>query len=282
MSHSLIKQQKKLNPISISPGWSHILIGSSLSPRAKKQILSATQELELQSPKIMSSEQLFVPMIDLGICHRASIQALKLILQRTSAHHAAFKLFGDSFTFTALSESYAGSSYLISLSLKDRHDQFLFMKNELLAGVKRYGFECQQDLIEPTLKSQARLKKSTVELIIGSFEKSKDQLKHGFNGSIWVNDLILLSRPHDYKPSQGYQVEHEVKLLVEPPSPQDDLDRLTLKGDENRLDLLYQKLDVRLEERAQAYKDHTINRTTESISPEPKRRRRRRKRSKNS
>lgn len=265
-----------LQPVTLSQCWTHFVIGCSLSPRAKKQIKSATDELNIEGLQALGAEHLFIPLLDLGVCHRSNASALKVILQSCAAHHATFKLFGDRFKRAELSAPIGQASQLVSLSLKDRHDQLLLIREELARQVSAKGFTFTNE----EGVSTTRAKTSSIELLIGVSGPEGSMVKQEFRGSVWVNDLILLSRPHDYLPHRGYEVEREVKLLTEPPSTSLQHEEHVTTDQARRHDELYDKLNQRLAERAQAYKDHTLNRATEPTSPEPKRRRRHRKRSK--
>ena len=272
----------ELAPVTLAPDWTHLLIGCSLSPRSKKQLVSAVQALNIKGVRPLSVDQLFVPLLDLGLCHRDVTPLLSKLLKVTGAGHGAFKLFVERVAFLPLKESIGSSAQLVTIRLKDRHDQLLLMREELTRRVADKGFELQLDLGSQGARA-GRSRGAFADVIMGISESDQTSSREDVRASIWVNDLVLLSRPHKYQPGRGYEIEREVKLLTEPPSTQlteAESPSAQLERHELRLNELRHKLDQRLEERAQAYKDHTVSRVTEPDPTEPKRRRRRRKRSK--
>lgn len=275
---SLRAPKGELAPVTLAPDWTHLVIGCSLSPRSKKQLASSVQGLSIKGLRPLSLDQLFVPLLDLGLCHRDVTPLLSAILKVTAVDHGAFKLFAERVAFLPLKEPIGAGAQLVTMKLKDRHDQLLLIREELARRVTAKGFE-----LPLAREGHSGRMGRFVDVLMGVSESDQASSRADVRASVWVNDLILLSRPHKYQPGRGYQIEREEKLLTEPPSTQltkEESATARLERHELRLNELCQKLDQRLEERAQAYKEHTVSRVSEPNPTEPKRRRRRRKRSK--
>jgi len=262
-------------PLSIARGWTHLIIGCSLSPRAKKSLLTALHSLGLEGLSALSAEQLFIPLLDLGLCHRSNAFSLEVMLEQIAPRHCAFKLSTGELSQAALSAPVAQADRLVTLKLRDRFDQLHSLRQELSGEAQRRGFVLSS---QSHPSGVAHRRTPSPELLMGVSSDERARLSLDHRSPIWVNDLILLSRPHDYLPQRGYHIERAVRLPTEPPISQLEPDGATSEArDQARIETLQQRLDERLEARAQAYRVHDTNRASEPTAPRPKRRRRRRK-----
>jgi hypothetical protein len=232
------------DPLNFSIHWTHFVIAVSLSPRARKNAIDDTSEAlnalarltRASSGARLSIERLppvlvTLPLLDLGPCPRALEPLLTRALRGAARRQETFKVTPDGWT---LSAEAAGRPRCLSLSLRDRALRLESLSASLAEALSARGCECAPTsvprvplaLISALSSHEQRLRAQEGALLEGQGHTQggaphEDELTAHLSHlpppqrtPIWVNELVLLRRPHAYHPRAGYEVACAVPLPI--------------------------------------------------------------------
>lgn len=284
----------------VGAGWTHALLVAPLSPRTRRALSESFQELGLEDLELLPPQSLSLTVLDLGLCHRDALNTLRRSVERAIGSHPAFKLSSSQLHLTPISAPQMQGRTLVTLELRDRYHQLSALQEDLWSQLARFGFEPpyqeepadrsegerrarrgspERERSHERERSREREQKKTLSphTLLGSAKGSK--YKHfdlSLRSSLWVNELILLTRPHEYHPLRGYERAWEVKLPTERTSLPSS--GSSAEEDEPRQQALTSRLEQRLQERAEAYQERAQRpqpKASSAKSNTSKRRRRR-------
>lgn len=235
-------------PLHFPTSWTHFVIAAPLSPRARKSALDDADEALSALTRLsrsaggprLSAERLppplvALPLLDLGPCPRASEALLQLALRRAAAAQPSFKVTPEGWALSApapeKAEDRAGERagellpLVLSLTLRDRVERLEELSSALARDLSRYGFDVSP-LAEPRLPLAAL---ALGALTLGAEEEEDagaltqrralrallPHLPAPQRTPIWINELVLLRRPHVYSPRAGYEVACAQTLPIE-------------------------------------------------------------------
>ncbi len=205
----------------ISPGWSHYIVTTPLSPRAHVSISKQVREFSEQDAAFspLGSSALNIAVLDLGILPESLEPLLCQALFQGVKNHASMRLQASQFQVAQPEQK--KSAYLW-LEFKDRVGAFSMLATDL----KQKLAQLVPTALTPSPFGQSqknKLSKEKCYLLCGQISSYKsDGYDQRFSVSSWVNDLHLQKRPSHFIPIKGYQSVWSYSLPLETPELVDE------------------------------------------------------------
>ena len=208
-------------PLHFPTSWTHFVIAVTLSPRARKNALDDASEAlsaltrltRASSGARVATERLppalvTLPLLDLGACPRALEPLLTRALRRAASQQETFKVTPEGWS---LSPEDPSSPRCLSLTVRDRALRLEALSATLAQALRARGCEC------------APVAFAAVPLAFISADPpdALDLTAHlphlppPQRTPIWVNEFVLLRRPHAYQPRVGYELASAAPLPIE-------------------------------------------------------------------